>query len=71
MHNYTCIYIHVCGIYMYMCAQDLSTYRTEFDSLSHMQHWGLTRLTTNSTALVFEYIHDDDGMVHDRLVLKK
>jgi hypothetical protein len=35
------------------------------------KHWGMTRLTMNSTTLLFEYIHNDDGMVHDKLVLTK
>jgi len=35
------------------------------------QHWGYSRFTVNATALVFEYVRDDDGEVHDTAVLKK
>jgi len=35
------------------------------------QHWGYSRFTVNATALVFEYVRDDDGEVHDTVVLKK
>jgi hypothetical protein len=35
------------------------------------EHWGLSRFTTNATTFSFEYIRDDDGRVHDTLVLRK
>ena len=35
------------------------------------QHWGYTRFVANATTLVFEYIHNDDGQVHDSIVLTK
>ena len=35
------------------------------------QHWGYSRFTANSSTLVFEYIWNDDGKVHDNVVLNK
>ena len=35
------------------------------------QTYGFTRLTANSTTLVWEYIHNDDNKVYDTLVLTK
>ena len=36
-----------------------------------MQHYGYSRITTNATTLVFEYVRNDDNKVHDSIVLKK
>ena len=38
---------------------------------SNLQHYGYSRITTNASTLVFEYVRDDDGKVHDSLVLQK
>lgn len=35
------------------------------------QNYGFTKLTANSTTLVWEYIHNDDNKVYDTLVLTK
>jgi len=40
-------------------------------SLLLFQHWGYTRFVANATTLAFEYIHNDDGQVHDSITLKK
>eukprot|EP00731_Ephydatia_muelleri_P019816 Em0012g641a len=34
-------------------------------------HWGFSRFTANATTLVFEYVRDDDGQVHDTVVFTK
>ena len=35
------------------------------------QHYGYSRITTTADTLVFEYVRNDDGKVHDTLELKK
>jgi len=35
------------------------------------QHWGYSRFVANATTLVFEYIQNDDGQVHDTITLHK
>ena len=76
LHNHacvcTCTYIHAC-IYNVMHSVVCCNIRGFVNEIFPLfpQHWGMTRLTTNSTTLVFEFIHDDDGMVHDSLVLRK
>ena len=36
-----------------------------------VEHYGYSRITTNASTLVFEYVRDDDGKVHDSIVLQK
>ena len=40
-------------------------------SFSNMQHWGYTKFVANETTLVFEYIRNNDGKVHDSFILYK
>lgn len=40
-------------------------------SLPSPQNYGFTKLTANSTTLVWEYIHNDDNKVYDSFVLTK
>ena len=35
------------------------------------QHYGYTHFTADETALLFEYVRNDDGKVHDSFTLKK
>lgn len=35
------------------------------------QHWGYSRFIANTTTLVFEYIQNNDGQVHDTVILRK
>ena len=45
-------------VLVYMCMCSLS-----------FQYYGFTKLTANSTTLVWEYIHNDDNKVYDKIVL--
>ena len=48
-----------------------SEFHCNLFSLLSFQTYGFTKLTANSTTLVWEYIHNDDNKVYDRLVLTK
>ena len=36
-----------------------------------MQHYGISRISANATTLVFEFVWNEDGAVHDTLVLTR
>eukprot|EP00731_Ephydatia_muelleri_P019790 Em0012g615a len=52
-------------------SQNLEPIKPKWLDFYDIQHWGFSRFTANATTLVFEYVRDDDGQVHDSIVLTK
>ena len=50
---------------------DFSPETPEWIVVEDNKHFGYSRFTVNSTSLVFEFIRDDDGQVHDTFTINK
>ena len=63
---------HNAIILVSLCTFNHSTFAEHNVPFSRLfQHWGFSRFTANATTLVFEYVRDDDGQVHDTVVFTK
>ena len=45
--------------------------KPSWDVVVDDQHYGYSRFTANATSLVFEFVRDSDGQVHDSFLLKR